>query len=358
MTKGSSPNVPTVDISPYLEDPKSKAARKVIDDVREACTSTGFFQITGHGISKEQQKSVFDAAHAFFALPLEEKKKLNAAHFIGHRGYDVLASQSYEEGVLPDLKEGYYVGSDILPSDPLYGRFFMGSNVWPPATLLSASQFQEPCERYHKNVQQLAFKVLQLIGDTMIPCERSTISMTGGVPTVLHDLIRLDETPACPLRLLHYPSAARHGDVAGKPQYGASAHTDFGVITLLLQDDNPGLEVLVEKDGKQVWLPINPNPDAYVVNIGDMASMVTNGVYKSSIHRVVCKRPERERYSIVFFLDGCLDACLRPIEEFGHPEGGIADSHKTVEQHMIERLSMSYAKEGKDPRHNEDTFSV
>lgn len=105
MTKGSSPNVPTVDISPYLEDPKSKAARKVIDDVREACTSTGFFQITGHGISKEQQKSVFDAAHAFFALPLEEKKKLNAAHFIGHRGYDVLASQSYEEGVLPDLKE-------------------------------------------------------------------------------------------------------------------------------------------------------------------------------------------------------------------------------------------------------------
>lgn len=59
-----------------------------------------------------------------------------------------------------------------------------------------------------------------------------------------------------------------------------------------------------------------------------------------------------------FFLDGCLDACLRPIEEFGHPEGGIADSHKTVEQHMIERLSMSYAKEGKDPRHNEDTFSV
>lgn len=105
MAKGNFCGVPTVDISPYLADPKSNAARKIIEDVRDACTSTGFFQVTGHGISKNLQQNVFDAAHAFFALPLEEKKKLNATNFIGHRGYDVLASQSYEEGVLPDLKE-------------------------------------------------------------------------------------------------------------------------------------------------------------------------------------------------------------------------------------------------------------
>lgn len=105
MAKGNFSGVPTVDISPYLTDPKSDAARRVIEDVREACVSTGFFQITGHGISESLQQKIFDAAHAFFALPLEEKKKLNAANFIGHRGYDVLASQSYEEGVLPDLKE-------------------------------------------------------------------------------------------------------------------------------------------------------------------------------------------------------------------------------------------------------------
>ncbi|KAF3483336.1 citrinin biosynthesis oxygenase CtnA [Arthroderma uncinatum] len=362
MAKDNSPGAPTVDISPYLDDPKSDAARKVIDDVREACISTGFFQIIGHGIPKEEQNSVFDAAHAFFTLPLEEKKKLDAANFIGHRGYDVLASQSYEEGVLPDLKEGYYVGSNVLPSDPLHGRFFMGPNVWPPAALLPASQFQTPCERYHESVQQLAFKVLQLVGATMISAassEHRAISTTGNMPTVLHDLIKLDQTPACPLRLLHYPSAARHGgDVAGMPQYGASAHTDFGVITLLLQDDNPGLEVLGEKDGKHVWWPIDPNPDAYVVNIGDMGSMVTNGLYKSSMHRVVCKRPERERYSVVFFLDGCLDACLRPVEGFGRSEEEDAGPYRTVEQHMVERLSMSYAKDGKDPRHNEDTVNA
>ena len=97
--------VPTVDISPYLADTTSAEAEKIIADVRAACISTGFFQITGHGIPHSLQKDVFDAAAAFFALPLETKKKLDAKTTIGHRGYDVLASQSYEADVMPDLKE-------------------------------------------------------------------------------------------------------------------------------------------------------------------------------------------------------------------------------------------------------------
>jgi isopenicillin N synthase-like dioxygenase len=97
--------VPTVDISAYLADSTSAEADKIIADVRAACISTGFFQITGHGIPRSLQKDVFDAAAAFFALPFEEKKKLDAKTTIGHRGYDVLASQSYEADVMPDLKE-------------------------------------------------------------------------------------------------------------------------------------------------------------------------------------------------------------------------------------------------------------
>jgi isopenicillin N synthase-like dioxygenase len=97
--------VPTVDIAPYLADPTSAEAEKIIADVRAACISTGFFQITGHGIPRSLQKEVFDAAAAFFALPYGEKKKLDAKTTTGHRGYDVLASQSYEADVMPDLKE-------------------------------------------------------------------------------------------------------------------------------------------------------------------------------------------------------------------------------------------------------------
>lgn len=97
--------VPTVDISPYLADSTSAEAEEIVADVRAACISSGFFQITGHGIPPSLQKDVFDAAAAFFALPLEEKKLLDAKTNIGHRGYDVLASQSYEADVMPDLKE-------------------------------------------------------------------------------------------------------------------------------------------------------------------------------------------------------------------------------------------------------------
>jgi len=97
--------VPTVDIAPFLADPSSTEADKIIASVRAACISTGFFQITGHGIWRKLQKDVFKAAAAFFKLPFDEKKKLDAKTTIGHRGYDVLASQSYEADVLPDLKE-------------------------------------------------------------------------------------------------------------------------------------------------------------------------------------------------------------------------------------------------------------
>ena len=97
--------VPTIDLSLYLKDPSSSEAETVIEDIREACLSTGFFLLKNHGLEKSLQKDVFDAAEKFFKLPFEDKKKLDAKSQVGHRGYDVLASQSYEEGVMPDLKE-------------------------------------------------------------------------------------------------------------------------------------------------------------------------------------------------------------------------------------------------------------
>jgi isopenicillin N synthase-like dioxygenase len=97
--------VPTIDITPFLSDPWSPAADEVISAVRSACVTTGFFQIVGHGISRELQKSTFDAAAAFFALPPKEKMKLDIKKSIGHRGYDMMGTQSYEVDSLPDLKE-------------------------------------------------------------------------------------------------------------------------------------------------------------------------------------------------------------------------------------------------------------
>lgn len=96
--------VPTVDISPYLSDPSSRTARKVIETIRAACVSTGFFAITNHGISPEIQKAAFQASTRLFAMAFEYNCKLGSKNMKGHRGYDVLASQSYAD-TPPNLKE-------------------------------------------------------------------------------------------------------------------------------------------------------------------------------------------------------------------------------------------------------------
>ncbi|KAL8722881.1 MAG: hypothetical protein Q9225_000714 [Loekoesia sp. 1 TL-2023] len=315
-------HVPTVDISPYLADPNSLEAGKIIAEIRQACRSTGFFQVTGHGIPSSLQKEVFDAAAAFFKLPFDEKKKLDAKTTIGHRGYDVLASQSYEPDVMPDLKEGFYIGQDLPPSSPLVQkrRFFMGSNVWPPSSLLPAVQFQEPTERYYTAIYELSLTVLGLIARTL-----------PYGPNVFDNFVA--NTPAAPLRLLHYPKAP---PTTEKRQLGASAHTDFGAITLLLQDENPGLEVLNANTDE--WVEIAPNPEAYVVNVGDMLSAWTKNEYKSSVHRVINKNPW-DRYSVVFFFDGNLDCRLAPLDGSPEEEGreGL-----TVEGHMLRRMAESY----------------
>jgi isopenicillin N synthase-like dioxygenase len=95
-------NIPTVDISTYLKDPKSKEANEIVSQIRNACITSGFFQITGHGIERELQDEVIECARKLFALPLEEKTKLQSAP---GRGYELIGSQTLEPGKKADMKE-------------------------------------------------------------------------------------------------------------------------------------------------------------------------------------------------------------------------------------------------------------
>lgn len=117
--------------------------------------------------------------------------------------------------------------------------------------------------------------------------------------------------------------------------------TTPGAITLLLQDARGGLEVLDERTG--AWHAVAPNPDAYVVNIGDMLSLWTKGIYRSARHRVI-NRSGGDRYSVPFFFDGNADVQLQPLDG-SEPVGGRA---VTVEEHMLERLGLSYSRAAAD----------
>lgn len=96
--------MPTIDIGPYLADPSSEASRRIVNEVRQACITSGFFSIVNHGVARELRDKVFDACELFFSLPLEEKKKLGHPT-LKNRGYELIGSQSLQAGAPPDFKE-------------------------------------------------------------------------------------------------------------------------------------------------------------------------------------------------------------------------------------------------------------
>lgn len=109
--------IPTIDIGPYLRDPASAESAQIIQDVKNACMTTGFFSLVGHNIPKELQQRVFKASEALFALPLEKKRQLVSPP-LKNRGYELIGSQMLQAGTLPDLKEvsrSCVPGGSLLP---------------------------------------------------------------------------------------------------------------------------------------------------------------------------------------------------------------------------------------------------
>jgi isopenicillin N synthase-like dioxygenase len=195
----------------------------------------------------------------------------------------------------------------------------MGPNVWPPVSLIPENAFKTVMLEYYQKMHALSLIVLEILA--------------RGLPygkDIFDEFVSNDAVAA--IRLLHYPPQTSTDEL----QLGAGAHTDFGAITLLLQDQNSGLQVLNEQVDD--WIPIAPNDKAYVVNVGDMLSKWTSGLYKSNLHRVVNKST-KERFSVPFFFDGNLDCPLAPFDG-SKVEGGVI----TVEDHMKERFATTYGR--------------
>ncbi|GMQ07193.1 hypothetical protein CsSME_00051492 [Camellia sinensis var. sinensis] len=124
--------------------------------------------------------------------------------------------------------------------------------------------------------------------------------------------------PIATLRLLHY-----EGSVSDpmKGIYGAGAHSDFGLITLLATDDVYGLQICKDKDAKpQKWEFVAPLKGAFIVNLGDMLERWSNCIFRSTLHRVLGNG--QERYSIAYFVQpshDCLVECLPTCQSQENP---------------------------------------
>ncbi|KAF5675297.1 cytochrome P450 monooxygenase [Fusarium denticulatum] len=296
--------IPIIDFSGfYSEDPAEK--KKVVDQVRESCLYNGFFQILGHSVPVDKQTKALQCAKKLFNLPLEEKEKVSKNNNTWNRGYEMLRSQILEEGTQPELKEGFYIGDEIPKSHPYFvnKKLNSGPNQWPEALGDDLEDFKYQTMDYYKSTLRLASDLMRVLALSLdLKEDYFSTFLDGAVAT---------------MRLLHYPSQPKDADE--KLTRGIGAHTDFGAITMLLQDDVDGLQVWDQKNN--TWIDVQPTKGAFVVNLGNLMARWTNEKYKSNVHRVINKTG-KERYSIPVFVSGnpdyvvdCIPTCKAPGEE-------------------------------------------
>lgn len=312
-------SLPMIDVS-GLRSPSVAARLAVARQMREACLDKGFFYIRQHGVSERLQRRVFEDARRFFALPQAAKDVITKKKSFANRGYEPFRGQTLEPGAPPDLKEGFYLGAEHAMDDPrvIARKFQHGPNQWP-----ELPGFRATMDEYYAvmlDLERVLWRGLAL-----------SLDLEEGY------FDRFCHEPITTLRLLHYPTQPANPLPNEK---GCGAHTDFGGITLLLQDDVGGLQVWDEAHG---WIHAPPLPGTYVVNLGDMVARWTNDRYRSTLHRVV-NVSGRERYSVPFFFNGhpdyvvsCLAGCL--------PAGQSPKySPTSVSGHLEEMFHLTYGR--------------
>jgi isopenicillin N synthase-like dioxygenase len=313
-------SLPIVDFSGLLS-PRREDREAVVQTIRTACLDKGFFYLANHGISDRLIDEMFTQAKAFFDLPLEDKMALEMSKSWGrsNRGYSPLQGQTLEKGAPPDLKESFYIGVELPMDDPrvVAKKGNHGPNLWPQGL----PNFRATMDAYFAEMVRVENTLWRGIARSL-DLEES----------YFEEYCR-DSTAT--LRLLHYPPQPA---VAQPGEKGCGAHTDFGGITILLQDMNGGLQIWDEQHG---WMHVKPIPSTFVINLGDLIARWTNDRYRSTLHRVV-NTSGKERYSIPFFYPGNPDyrvACLPTCHVANQPD---KYPPTTVAEHLAEMLRRSY----------------
>ncbi|MDX2381179.1 MAG: 2-oxoglutarate and iron-dependent oxygenase domain-containing protein [Acidimicrobiia bacterium] len=290
-------HLPIVDVSGFRtpgERGVDEAA--LVRQLDNACREIGFFGVVGHGVDPTLLGELDTAARDFFALPDEVKSAISMRHAgRAWRGWFPLYGEVTSGR--PDGKEGLYFGTDHPADHPriLDGTLLHGANLYP----------QDPPALRAAVIAWL--DALRPVADTVM----AAIALALGLDARWFER-HLTADPTILFRVFHYPPTA-----ATNTEWGVAEHTDYGLLTLLAQDGEGGLEVR-NRDGR--WLEVEPTPDVLVCNIGDMLERLTRGRYRSTPHRVR-NTSDRARLSFPYFFDPSWDATV-PTLPLIDEEGG------------------------------------
>lgn len=281
----ASVTLPVLDLSRLDGDATDAEAFRV--ELREATHNYGFFYLTGHGVPAALIERVMRTARDFFALPEDDKmaiENLQSPHF---RGYTRVGGE-LTKGVI-DWREQIDIGPerDAVPHSPDTPDYMRleGPNQWPGAL----PELRDVMTQWREELNAVALRLMQ------------AWAISLGADEHVFDEAFADK-PFTLIKIVRYP-----GKSDPTPRQGVGAHKDSGVLTLLFVE--PGKEGLqVEKDGD--WIDAPPLDGAFVVNIGELLEVATDGYLKATVHRVISPLIGQDRISIPFFFGPALDATI------------------------------------------------
>jgi len=269
-------SIPVIDID-EIKSPRTLAA------LDQACREWGFFQVVNHGLPQAVIDTMFAQARAFFALPIDCKRRIQRSVENPWGFYDRELTKNAR-----DLKEVF----DFGPADG--GRI---RPQWPEGM----PEFRSAVHGYYRHSERLAFRLLGAIS--------MNLGMSAGF---LGRGFGRDHTSF--LRLNHYPVVDNAGAGSAATGLGVGQHTDAGALTILLQDGQPGLEVF----RNNAWHVVEPRRDALVINIGDIVQVWSNDEYFAALHRVIASR-SLPRFSVPFFFSPAYRTNYGPIPTMVSP---------------------------------------
>ncbi|GMH07697.1 hypothetical protein Nepgr_009537 [Nepenthes gracilis] len=287
-------NEPLVDLEGFFKGDE-EATAQAVQLIRTACSRHGFFQVTNHGVDGGLIREAQDALAAFFELPIDEKLRVRRKKGTELSGYSGAHADRF--GSELPWKETFSFGyrfescrnSGGKPAVVDYFRSVLGQDF---------EHAGQVYQKYAEAMKELSLTIFQLLGISLGvgPSEYSKFFEDGG------SLTRYNYYPPCKQASL---------------TFGTGPHSDPPALTILHQDQVGGLQVF--SDDK--WLTIPPRRDALVINIGDTFMALSNGIYKSCIHRAVVNE-KRERRTLAFFVNPREDKVVRAPEGLVDREGG------------------------------------
>jgi len=309
--------LPVIDIRALTAPhPDVAALAAVAQQLDAAARRHGFFYASGHGVDPALVERLVTLSRRFFAQ--DEATKLRIPMSAGGRawrGYFPTGGELTSNR--PDWKEGLYLGSELGPEHPRVqaGTLLHGANLWPAIDGFRATV-----------LDYLA--ALTALGHALM----GGFALGLGLPRHWF----ADHGTADPLillRLFNYPS--RPVPPGTDACWGVGEHTDYGLLTMLWQDEVGGLQVRTDAG----WIDAPPVPGTFVCNIGDMLDRMTGGRYRSVPHRVALNRSGRDRLSIPLFFDPDFDTRVQPVPGSGP---GLDDSARRWDGANLQTFDGTY----------------